>query len=213
MSEPDRRALLVWQEAKVQLGYQLPKATFNSLLSTATLVAVKGDEYTIGLPTGRAVEWVTNRLTGVIRQAITGAGGPDQIELTFSVSESTPPTRSIEQVEEDEVLTFRGFEFFLKEGFTKVPNELFQTVVPVEKPTVVALIFCVINQTIGHFVNFRTGETREWWEASPSEIAYTCGMSRSAAYNAIKEALTKGYIIEAQGRRFKKYRLNMQDPL
>ena len=96
----------------------------------------------------------------------------------------------------------------LKVILRKRRGSFFEVVVPVGPSVVVLFVATVIHQTIGWIVNYRTGERREWWEASYSEIGRVAGIkSRASVAKAIRLSRGMGYVIRREGPSHFLYRL------
>jgi hypothetical protein len=91
---PDKQSLAHWQSALSELEMQMTKATFNTWLRPARLLAWKsvGNDgsgngsvhVVLGVPNGYVKDWLENRLLTPIRRTLRGIAG-QPVEITFQV--------------------------------------------------------------------------------------------------------------------------------
>jgi len=91
---PDREALALWQSALSELELQMTKATFNTWLRPARLLAWGPDtndgsdngstRVVLGVPNGYVKDWLENRLLTPIQRTLCGIAG-QPVEITFQV--------------------------------------------------------------------------------------------------------------------------------
>jgi hypothetical protein len=60
----------VWEKVQEELALQMTRATFDTWLSGALLLCVDGGRATIGVRHAHAVDWLKNRLDGVIQRTL-----------------------------------------------------------------------------------------------------------------------------------------------
>lgn len=83
----------LWQTVLAELRLQMTRATFETCLSDAVLVACRENEYTVALPSQAAKEWVENRLYANIARTMKAVAGREA-RLRFEVKEQeqlSPP--------------------------------------------------------------------------------------------------------------------------
>jgi len=83
--EPDQ----IWQAALGELQLETTRATFNTWLRDARLVAYEDGVFVIGVRNGYAKDWLENRLASTIRRVLTRLAHRT-VEVRFTVLE-TPP--------------------------------------------------------------------------------------------------------------------------
>ncbi len=73
----------VWAAAQEELRFQLTRPSYETWLSSATVVESEGDRFLIGVPTRLARDWVSDRFVSVIEEVLTGLVGRDcRVEIT-----------------------------------------------------------------------------------------------------------------------------------
>ena len=91
---PDKEALALWQSALSELELQMTKATFDTWLRPARLLAWESAEsdasengstrVVLGVPNGYVKDWLENRLLTPIQRTLRGIAGRP-VEITFQV--------------------------------------------------------------------------------------------------------------------------------
>lgn len=104
---PDKQALAQWRSALSELELQMTKATFNTWLRPATLLAWEpgqdGDSgngstrVVLGVPNGYVKDWLENRLLTPIQRTLCGIAG-QPVEITFYAMNSTAVDDTQEQM-------------------------------------------------------------------------------------------------------------------
>lgn len=190
----------------------MTRASFHAHLADSRLVAAKGDEWTIGLSTERAVDWVSHRLAGTL-ETLTRSIEGRPICLRFVVAPvapvSAPPLDPVPAGTESGQLSFAGFAPPAHD-FTQVPNQFFTDLVPVAPPTATAFALAVVYHSL-LIVSWRPLRRAEWWVASYAQIASACGISRAAVKGAVAWACDNGFVVrEAIGQSWR-YRLRYEN--
>lgn len=91
-----------WKATLGELELQMTKATFNTWLKGARLLACEDDEYVIGVRNDYAKDWLENRLQDTILRALSAITG-NRVSLRFVVwsDELIAPPPSVLQNEQD----------------------------------------------------------------------------------------------------------------
>ncbi|HEY76338.1 MAG TPA: chromosomal replication initiator protein DnaA [Thermoflexia bacterium] len=80
----------IWQATLGELELETTRATFNTWLRDAKLVAYEDGVFVIGVRNGYAKEWLENRLAPTIRRILARLA-KRTVEVRFTVWEETPP--------------------------------------------------------------------------------------------------------------------------
>lgn len=216
-----------WRVTLGELEMQMTTATFNTWLKDAQLLTVQEDTWTISVRNDFARDWLQTRLHETIRRTLQTISGNKNIKLTFTTQQPDPApvpdtVEGVEAAKANEALTlqsptpppdpppFPGFESF-RSNFVQMPMQFFEIIIPAGPPRVAALVAQVAKETIGHVVNWKTGERREWWPATNEEIAHTCGFALRHVTSAVYLARLNGYILQHGKRGNFQYRLRFHD--
>ena len=81
-----------WQMTSDQLRLEMPKADFDTWVSSAHFVSFGDGVITVGIPNAYGRDWLASRLTGTVNRLLTGI--LDQsVEVQFTVMEEMPGSR------------------------------------------------------------------------------------------------------------------------
>ena len=209
----------MWSAALTELELALPRATYREWLADSRVVEVADAGLVVGVRNEQAQAWLANRLQDTVERAVAGvAGGP--LDVAFRPLENgffeQPAAQGAEDVDpgsgqggKGQIGNAAGFAGFgpISSNFTTVPNQFFEVVLPDEPPALTAFVGAVIYQTIGHIVNWHTGERREWWDASYVDIGEAAGICKSSALKVIRLAVERGYVVREESGNSFRYRL------
>lgn len=90
-----------WKATLGELELQMTKATFNTWLKGARLIAYENNEYVIGVRNDYAKDWLENRLRDTILRTLAAIAG-QKVQVRFVVWSDEiilPPTPSTEEIE------------------------------------------------------------------------------------------------------------------
>lgn len=207
-----------WKDTLSELEMQMTTATFNTWLSDATLHSVTGNHWIITVRNEYAQDWLQNRLHETIRRTLQAISSTPNIKLTFTTQQ--PETQPEAEATQTFTLQptqpplgpppFSGFESF-RSNFVQMPMQYFEIIIPAGPPRVASLVGQVAKHTIGHVVNWKTSERREWWDASNEEIAEVCGFHLRHVTSAVYLGRLNGYILQRGTRGSFRYRLRFHD--
>jgi len=79
-----------WRAAQGELQLQMPKATYNTWMKDAHLVAYEDGVFVIGVPNGFIRDWLENRMLTSVRQTLIGILGRT-VEVRFIVAPQPVP--------------------------------------------------------------------------------------------------------------------------
>ncbi|MCK4693557.1 MAG: chromosomal replication initiator protein DnaA, partial [Anaerolineales bacterium] len=83
------KAKQLWQAALGQLQMEIPRATFNTWVRDAELLAYEDQAFVIGVQNAYARDWLEDRLLSTVKRVLTGIVGRT-VEVRFVVwQEST----------------------------------------------------------------------------------------------------------------------------
>lgn len=195
----------LWSETLDHLKMQMTSATFNQILLGSVCEQIDPDGVMwVGVVSRVARDWAVNRLLHVILDMARAVF----VDVEITAVHFKVFVQRVENQEERPLsAVFAGFEPF-QTNWTQTPKQFFEVVLPVGPASVAAFVGAVINKTIGHIVNFNTGERREWWEASYSGIKEASGIkSKASIAKAIRLSVEQGYIVREGGKFDYRYRL------
>lgn len=190
----------LWIQILAELRLRMTTATFNTWFVGSRLVRLDGDELVIAVQSGFAKDWIENRMMQLVVFVATAVAGRP-LRVSFVVAPSFGLTvSSVKPI-------FPGFEP-VRSNYVQMPRQFFEHILVSEPPVVIQFCAAVVAQTYGVILNFHTGERREWWEASQSDISILAGIkSRASVMKAIFLSRSHGYVIRADGVHDYKYRL------
>lgn len=190
----------LWREATAELKLQMTKATYNTWLAGAAVDSYNGRDLVVVVRNRAAQEWLESRLLGTIQRTV-AAVADRAVDVAFVVAgqgEMGEAAETGNEVAEIQAVQFPGFEP-VRTNFTQTPKQFYEVVVPAGPPVVTAFVAAVIDHTVGHIVNWHTGERREWWRASQTDISRAAGISVGSVQKAVKMALRRGYVVRRGG--------------
>lgn len=83
--QPTPEEKTLWAQILAEIERGTAKTTFQNWLAQTDILALRQDKAVVAVPNQATKEWLTGRMTGVIRRAITSVVGYD-LELEFVVS-------------------------------------------------------------------------------------------------------------------------------
>jgi chromosomal replication initiator protein len=82
----------IWQVAQEELRFQLARPGYETWLANAVLVDSDGHQFTLGVPTRLARDWLTERYVPLIRETLSGLLGRDcDVLITVDPAAAPPP--------------------------------------------------------------------------------------------------------------------------
>jgi chromosomal replication initiator protein len=96
-----------WQAALGQLQMEMPKASFDTWVREADLIAYEDGEFMIGVPNAYARDWLESRLTSTITRMLTGIMNRT-CGVQFSVWQSELTVGEVEDLPEVELPVLQG---------------------------------------------------------------------------------------------------------
>ena len=88
---PSTPAEQVWAAAQDELAFQLTRISYDTWLANARIVENDGGNYTIGVPTKLARDWVRDRYVPIIEETLSGITGGDCSVYVIVDPKASPP--------------------------------------------------------------------------------------------------------------------------
>ena len=97
----DSTAENIWQAAQEEWRFQIAKPSYEAWLKNANLLSLDGHTFHIGVPTKLAKDWLEDRYSAIIKETLSAIMA-DDVEVTFEVTQQTPPAEHHEEPVEEE---------------------------------------------------------------------------------------------------------------
>lgn len=91
----------IWAAAQDELAYQLSRISYDTFLVSAKLLSTDGSNFTVGVPTRFAKEWVSDRYLPLIQETLSGITGKDCSVVVIVDPTANPPEEPPAPVEAD----------------------------------------------------------------------------------------------------------------
>jgi len=175
----------IWGRVLAELKLRMTKATFDTWLVQTHLQELTDDKAVIACPNGFAVDWLENRLAGVIKDTLTRVLGRE-VELSFVVAAAPEPEP--EELPPGPGLYYPAYtqeytEIVQPEKRYNISFYFRQVWAPRLGPTAAALVSELRNRCWFAWAN---GDDHPRCQANYEELATVLGVSRATIARLVK---------------------------
>jgi len=97
----ERSAKQIWDTTLGELQLQVTEANYETWLKNTTGLDFQNHNFTVGVPSVFVSEWLTKRLSSLIKKTLMSVTGQKKLQVQFVVTPGTPPKTSTEKNTEE----------------------------------------------------------------------------------------------------------------